>query len=125
MKKILVLLFVGISAVSSGPAIYAQIKTSASVPVKKAVSLKLSGEVVSVDAANMQIVIKDKKGTEQTFSADAGAKFTKRGKVIQLSEITTGDKVNVVYKAGGEKKVIVSAKILLPIVKKISIPAGK
>jgi len=53
-----------------------------------------SGEVVSVDTAKNQIVIKDKMGKEMTLPIGADAKITKDGEAIALADIKVGDKVS-------------------------------
>lgn len=112
MKKIFILALL----VIFGALLYAQAEKTAPAKPKK---LELHGEVVSVDATNQQIVIKDKEGIQHNFSLDPKAKIEKNGKEIELSSITPGEHVSVVYKKEGEKKVVTFLKVSHPVVKEV------
>jgi hypothetical protein len=53
----------------------------------------VSGEVVSVDAANSEVVIKDSAGSEVRLVVNDSTKFTKGDKTISLEEVKPGEKV--------------------------------
>jgi hypothetical protein len=53
----------------------------------------VSGEVVSVDAAKNEVVIKDNDGSEVLLVVNDSTKFTKGDKVISLEEMKPGEKV--------------------------------
>lgn len=53
-----------------------------------------SGEVVSVDAAQNRITIKDQAGKETTLLISTDTKITKEGKAITLADIKAGDQVS-------------------------------
>lgn len=52
-----------------------------------------SGEVVSVDTAKNEIVIKQRTGKEMTLPLAADVKVTKARKAISLSDVKPGDHV--------------------------------
>ncbi|MDD5686668.1 MAG: hypothetical protein PHE88_02400 [Elusimicrobia bacterium] len=121
MKKIIAVLFVlglSVSAFCEAPAT-APAKPKAPV-AKKVAMMKATGLVVSVDAANNQIVVsilskKDKKNVDETFAIDANATISKAGKKITLAEIAAGEKVSVRYEIVDGKKI---AKSIMAIVAK-------
>ena len=68
----------------------------------------VSGEVVSVDAANNSFVIretlKDKSNKEITIVCEAGTKIMMASKAATLSELAAGDHVTVSYTASTDGK---------------------
>ncbi len=52
-----------------------------------------SGEVVSVDTAKSEIVIKQRTGKEMTLSVASDARITKGRQTITLSDLKPGDRV--------------------------------
>ncbi len=52
-----------------------------------------AGEVVSIDAAKNEVVIKDDAGAEIHLLIGTSTKITKAGKAISLGDIKVGDKV--------------------------------
>ena len=53
----------------------------------------VSGEVVSVDAAKSELVVKDETGGEVRLQVGKGAKVTKQGKAISLADVKPSEKV--------------------------------
>jgi hypothetical protein len=53
----------------------------------------VSGEVVSVDAAKSELVVKDETGGEVRLLVGKGAKVTKQGKAISLADVKPSEKV--------------------------------
>jgi hypothetical protein len=100
MKKSLMLLFVALFACVS---VFA-----GTAPSAKPHSSHVSGEVVSVDAANNSFVIretlKDKSTKEITIMCETGTKIMAAGKVATLNELTAGDHVTVAYSISQEGK---------------------
>jgi hypothetical protein len=52
-----------------------------------------TGEVVSIDASQNLIVIKDASGAETRILVDSTTKITREGKTLALADIKAGDKV--------------------------------
>ena len=53
----------------------------------------VSGEVVSVDTAKSELVLKDETGGEVRLLVGKGAKVTKQGKAISLADVKPSEKV--------------------------------
>ena len=53
----------------------------------------VSGEVMSVDAAKSELVVKDETGGEVRLQVGKGAKVTKQGKAISLADVKPSEKV--------------------------------
>ena len=53
----------------------------------------VSGEVVSVDAAKSELVVKDDTGSEVRLLVNKGAKVIKEGKTISLADLKPSEKV--------------------------------
>jgi hypothetical protein len=53
----------------------------------------VSGEVVSVDTAKSELVLKDETGAEVRLLVAKGAKVTKEGKAISLADVKPSEKV--------------------------------
>src|SRR5215813_3165858 len=52
-----------------------------------------SGEIMSIDAAKNEVVIKDETGAEVHILIATSTKITKAGKAIALSDLKVGDKL--------------------------------
>ena len=52
-----------------------------------------SGEIMSIDAAKNEVVIKDETGAELHIMVGAATKITKAGKAIVLADLKVGDKL--------------------------------
>jgi hypothetical protein len=53
----------------------------------------VSGEVVSVDTAKSELVVKDETGGEVRLLVSKGARVTKEGKAISLADVKPSEKV--------------------------------
>jgi len=53
----------------------------------------VSGEVLSVDPAKNEMVVKDETGSEVRLLVGKGAKVTKEGKAISLADVKPSEKV--------------------------------
>jgi hypothetical protein len=87
MKKYTLVLFV---AVATAVFVLSAAKLSQGSSAQKSAKVQ-SGEVVSVDAAKNEIVIKDASGGESHILISSATKITKEGKGIQLAEVQAGD----------------------------------
>jgi hypothetical protein len=83
MKRLVLASFVLLSVAALGMALSEQ---ATSKPGK-------TGEVVSVDAAQNLIVIKDASGAEARILVSTTTKITRDGKAVALADIKAGDKV--------------------------------
>ena len=101
MKKTAVILFAAMFVVSCA-SLFAASSTA------KPHSHSVSGEVVSVDAANNSFVIretlKDKSNKEITIVCEAGTKIMMASKTATLSELAAGDHVTVSYSSSTDGK---------------------
>ena len=71
---------------------------------KAKMNMRVSGEVVSVDAATRTITVREKKGEENadwSFVLADDAKVTVNGKADSLDKLKAGDLVNVKYHEDG------------------------
>jgi uncharacterized protein DUF5666 len=70
----------------------------------------VTGDVVSVDAANNTFVVretlKDKTNKEVTVACEAGTKVTIAGKTATLNELAAGDHVEVHYSPSADGKIM-------------------
>ena len=89
MKKRTLVLFV---VVATGLFVLSTARLSQGSSAQKSAKVQ-TGEVVSVDAAKNEIVIKDASGAEARLLVSSATKITKEGKGIQLAEIQAGDMV--------------------------------
>jgi hypothetical protein len=87
--------------------VMAQASTTAA-PAKaktaKVSSLRVSGEIVSVDAIGNSVVIKAKKG-EDTLSVDSATVVKVDGKAAKVADLSAGNVVSAVYKMDSGKMV--------------------
>ena len=88
MIKRLFAFFLVLFVVSLGQAVI-----TAHQPDSSAEDKTVSGEVVSVDAAKNEVVIKDSAGSEVRLVVNDSTKFTKGDKTISLEEMKPGEKV--------------------------------
>jgi hypothetical protein len=68
----------------------------------QAAATSQTGDVVSIDKAKNEIVIKDNTGAEIHFLVNASTKFTKEGKTIALTDLKTGDRIMVECEASSD-----------------------
>jgi hypothetical protein len=61
-----------------------------------------TGEVLLVDAAKNELVIKGEAGTEAHLSVNSSTRFTRSGKSITLADVKAGDKVTCDCEAAGD-----------------------
>lgn len=78
--------------------------TAAPAKAAKPAALKVSGEIVSVDAIGNTVVIKAKKG-EDTLSVDSATVVKVDGKAAKVADLTAGNVVSAVYKMDAGKMV--------------------
>lgn len=67
--------------------------------------MKVSGEVVSVDAATRMLTVREKTGNENkdwSFTVEENAKIMVGGKADSLDHLKAGDLVNVKYHDDGD-----------------------
>jgi hypothetical protein len=111
MKRTLMLVLVALFALSCA-SVFAGTATT---PAK---AHHVSGEVVSVDAANNTFVIretlKDKSTKEVSIQCEPGTKIMQAGKVATLSELTSGDHVTVAYSTSEGKNMAKTVSIAKP-----------
>ena len=88
MIKRLFAFFLVLFVVSLGQAVITAHQPDLSVEDKT-----VSGEVVSVDAAKNEVVIKDSAGSEVRLVVNDSTKFTKGDKTISLADVKAGEKV--------------------------------
>jgi len=70
-----------------------------------------SGEVVSVDTTENQIVIKQRTGKEMTLEVAPDARITKARQTITLSDVKPGDRVTTRCDESGGKCVLKSIRV--------------
>jgi hypothetical protein len=109
MKKAAVILVVALFVVSCA-SVFAGSTSSSSKSSSKSHSSHVTGEVVSVDAANNSFVIretlKDKTNKEITVSCEAGTKVMVAGKTATMNELAAGDHVTVQYSPSADGKIM-------------------
>jgi len=95
MKKYVLAISVILCTVMLGMAIAQEKAKEQQKPDKapKATTTSQAGEVVSVDAAKNEIVIKDDAGTEIHLLVGTSTKITREGKAVSLSDLKAGDKL--------------------------------
>jgi hypothetical protein len=95
-----------IAAVCTGLVMAQATTTEAPAKAKtaKASALRVSGEVVSVDAIGNTVVIKAKKG-EDTLSVDSATVVKIDGKAGKVADLSTGNVISAVYKMESGKMV--------------------
>jgi hypothetical protein len=71
----------------------------------------VSGEVVSVDSAKKEVVIKDGAGNEAPIVVNESTKLTKGGKPATLADLKAGEKVTVELDEAGDKLVAKSIAV--------------
>jgi hypothetical protein len=73
---------------------------------KAKMNMRVSGEVVTVDAATRTLTVREKKGPDNTsdftFVLAEDAKVTVAGKSDSLDSLKAGDLVNVKYRDDGD-----------------------
>ena len=89
MKKNTLVLF---AVVATAVFVLSTAKLSQGSSAQKSAKVQ-TGEVVSVDAAKNEIVIKDDSGGETHLLVSSATKITKEGKGIQLADVQSGDLV--------------------------------
>jgi len=75
-------------------------------------TLQLSGEVVSVDAADNSVTVRGKDEASATFKINASTQILRDGKAIKLSELASGDKVSVTYEKQAQANVAVMIGVM-------------
>lgn len=75
-------------------------------------SLQITGEVVSVDAAESSITVRGNDVTSATFEVNASTKITRDGEAIELGELAKGDKVSVTYEKQAQANVAVMIGVI-------------
>ncbi|PYQ13432.1 MAG: hypothetical protein DMH00_04450 [Acidobacteria bacterium] len=105
MKRSLMLLFVALFVLSCA-SVFAGSAPAAG--AAKPHATHVSGEVVSVDAANSSFVVretlKDKSTKEITINCEPGTKIMMTGKASTLNELAAGDHVTVSYSPSQDGK---------------------
>jgi hypothetical protein len=91
MKKFIFALSLSLFLASFGLASAAKSQSEVSSTQKAAKTV--SGEVVSVDPAKSELVVKDQTGGEVRLQVGRGAKVTKEGKPISLADLKPSEKV--------------------------------
>jgi hypothetical protein len=66
-------------------------------------SKKATVKVVSVDATNNAIKVKDSAGADVTYNVTAQTKFMKEGKSIALADIKADDTLSIEFEESGGK----------------------
>jgi hypothetical protein len=72
-------------------------------PTKKQASKKATVQVVSIDAANNTISVKDASGANMILSVSPQTKITKEGKTIAIGDLKANDNLSVEYHDDGGK----------------------
>jgi len=85
-------------------------------PAKQTKTSIRTGEVVSVDVAANQLVVKSSEAKQEsvTFNVTPKTNIKKAGKVIALSDIVSGDKVIVAYKHKDNNRIATAIKVKAP-----------
>jgi len=91
MKKCLFTFSLIIFMASLGLAMATEHQTSQTAAQKA--TKTVSGEVVSVDAAKNEVVVKDDAGAEVRLATNKSTKVTKEGKAVALADLKPSDKV--------------------------------
>jgi hypothetical protein len=73
-----------------------------------------TGEVVSIDAAKNEIVIKDDAGAEVRLLVSTSTKFTKADKTIALGDVKVGDKLAIECEASTDVCKATSIAVIPP-----------
>jgi hypothetical protein len=68
---------------------------------KQQPSKKATVKVVSVDATNNAIKVKDSAGADVTYNVTPTTKFTKEGKTITLADIKADDTLSIEFEESG------------------------
>ena len=94
MKKYMPAVLLILITITVGIAI-AQEKAKSQEPEKAPppATMSQTGDVVSIDKAKNQIVIKDNTGAEVTLLINASTKITRERKDISLSDVKVGDTI--------------------------------
>lgn len=74
----------------------------------------LSGEIVSVDPAKMEVVIKDAAGLETHLLISTSTKITQGDKTIALADLKVGDKLSTDCEESADGCKAKSIKVLPP-----------
>ena len=101
MKKYVLAISVVLCTVMLGLALAQEQATEQKKP-DKAQAKAQTGEVVSIDAAKNEIVIKDDASAEVRLLVSTSTKITRDGKTIALAELKVGDKVTSECEASAE-----------------------
>ena len=84
-------------------------------PATQLKSSFISGEVISVNVAAKQIVVKNSEDKLNiTLDVSNNANIRKGGKAITLYDIAAGDKVVVAFRQKGDKRAAISIKVRAP-----------
>jgi hypothetical protein len=75
-------------------------------------SKKATVKVVSVDAANNAINVKDSAGADVTYSVTPQTKITKEGKTITLADIKADDTLSIEFEESGGKFTAKSVRVM-------------
>ena len=79
-------------------------------PQKKA--MQLSGEIVSVNAADSSVTVRGKDDASSTFKVNATTQIVREGKTIKLEELASGEKVSVTYEKQAQANVAVMIGVM-------------
>jgi len=79
-------------------------------PQKKA--MQLSGEIVSVNAADSSVTVRSKDDASSTFKVNATTQIVREGKTIKLEELASGEKVSVTYEKQAQANVAVMIGVM-------------
>ncbi len=93
MKKCLFAFSLIIFLASLGIAMNTQDASSSKSAAQKATVKTVNGEVVSVDSAKNEIVVKDDAGAEVRLLTSRATKVTREGKSIALADLKPAEKV--------------------------------
>jgi hypothetical protein len=93
MKKFMFAFSLVLFLTSVGLAGATAYQSDSSAQAKQKAAKTVTGEVVSVDTAKSEMVIKDETGGEVRLLVGKGAKVTKQGKPITLADVKPSEKV--------------------------------
>jgi hypothetical protein len=81
-------------------------------PKEQKKAMQLSGEIVSVNAADSSVTVRGKDDASSTFKVNATTQIVREGKTIKLEELTSGDKVSVTYEKQAQANVAVMIGVM-------------
>ena len=109
-KKKMSLLAAAICAFAFAATVLADQPAPALAPAMHPKLAIINGEVISINTAAKQIVLKN----DIVFNVADKANIRKEGKVITLSDIKTGDMLLIAFRQQGEKKLATAIKVRPP-----------